>query len=260
MSETLLTNSYGLPTLFIIIPDPDPVGRFDFMNRFIKNRYRLFFVCGFTHLLALCGEDQKGYSFSADKKWVKKIKPLLKLMLILVKTSLSISFPGIPIPIPIPSVADVGGIDVSMGNLVELSEKFVNDNIDCAVDDATNWASSSNISGGSSSRGGGGGVVSEDTKKVDWSKEGTREMYQMVKDVLDSKEINDPKLEQSWIKFVASGKVGGPNAGKSRWIYDLKALEDCYHVSSMPTPEVIKAIHVHKKKVELAMKLAKKKP
>ena len=103
------------------------------------------------------------------------------------------------------------------------------------------------VVGCSGSSGGGGVEYNEDTKKVDWSKEGTREMYQMVKEVLDSEDVNDPKLEQSGMKFVASGKVGGPNAGKSRWIYNLKAVEDCYHVSSMPTPEVIKAINDHKK-------------
>ena len=70
----------------------------------------------------------------------------------------------------------------------------------------------------------------------------------MVRDMLTkNKDIRDPNLEHTGLRFV-TGQAGGPNGGISRWIYDLKAVEDSFHTSEVgPTVEAIKAIQDHKK-------------
>ena len=160
------------------------------------------------------------------------------MMMVVVKVGLQVSFPGVPFPIPTPDLdLKAAGIDLDMNLLVDLSEKLVDD----VNDSASPNAASSLSKQGSSTAG---------SSKVDinWGDEGVLKKFNMVRDMLTkNKEIRDPNLEHTGLRFV-TGQAGGPNGGISRWIYDLKAVEDSFHTSEVgPTVEAIKAIQDHKK-------------
>ena len=103
MLSTLLTGTHNTPTLAIVLPVVNPMP-------FVRNQFRLFFLCSHTHRLAPCSKDGKGYTITVTKQWVKTAAPVLRVGLVLVKPALSEH--GIPLPIPdLPALlGDVSGL------------------------------------------------------------------------------------------------------------------------------------------------------
>jgi hypothetical protein len=219
----------------------------DYATSLVKDRYRLFFVCGYTHQLAMSGKDRLGYVFTDTKGWVKKYTPVLKFMLNVLKGSLSVVFPGMPFP----GIPDLGldeiGIDHLKKNFSELASKAIDDRQQDAADTTggvlggggmnSNSVASSNPTAGS--------TISSAISKVEWEKEGLdNEAYALVKEILA--DVGDTHVEYTGLQQVTP--LSGPNQGTTRWVWKDSAVIDCYEKERNPGEKAFHAIEVAKKK------------
>lgn len=104
MLQTLIKDTHHLPTLAVIVPEVAPRSVFQSVlhspTRLFRHRYRLYFLCSFTHQIAHCGSgpDGGGYRITRTCDWVKQAAPVLRTGLLLLK--LAALAGGLPIPVP----------------------------------------------------------------------------------------------------------------------------------------------------------------
>eukprot|EP00598_Pedospumella_elongata_P014253 CAMPEP_0184999142 /NCGR_PEP_ID=MMETSP1098-20130426/64595_1 /TAXON_ID=89044 /ORGANISM="Spumella elongata, Strain CCAP 955/1" /LENGTH=1212 /DNA_ID=CAMNT_0027526103 /DNA_START=175 /DNA_END=3813 /DNA_ORIENTATION=- len=99
MLRTLIAGTHAIPTYAIILPvvaktwikKADPM-------RLVRNKYRLYFMCSYTHQIAPCGPKGEGYKITVTKQWVRDAAPVLMAALVVLKLALNAG--GIPLPIP----------------------------------------------------------------------------------------------------------------------------------------------------------------
>lgn len=99
MLRTLIAGTHDIPTYAIILPvvaktwikKADPM-------RLVRNKYRLYFLCSYTHQIAPCGPKGEGYKITVTKQWVRDAAPVLLAALVVLKIALTAG--GIPLPIP----------------------------------------------------------------------------------------------------------------------------------------------------------------
>lgn len=85
----------------IIVP---PAKGLDWLNprTWAFKKFRLFFVCPITLVVAKSGPKGKGYKIFEPRGWFIKAIPILKISLILLNIALKVG--GVPISIPIPDI------------------------------------------------------------------------------------------------------------------------------------------------------------
>jgi hypothetical protein len=91
--------AYECPTLFVLLPVVETtwISRLNPL-KFVRDKYRLFFLCAHTMQIAPCGPDGKtGFALTCPKEWVVKAAPYIKIGLILLKEVLATYL--IPLPI-----------------------------------------------------------------------------------------------------------------------------------------------------------------
>jgi tRNA A-37 threonylcarbamoyl transferase component Bud32 len=100
MLHTVIDGTHDIPTLAVILPVIAPKSLFQSVRtmHLLKHRYRLYFLCSYTHKIAPCGEGGRGYEISVTQEWVKAAAPVLRTGLLLLKLGLMAG--GLPLPVP----------------------------------------------------------------------------------------------------------------------------------------------------------------
>jgi serine/threonine protein kinase len=191
----------------------------DYASSLVKDRYRVFFVCGYTHQIAMSGRDGLGYVFTDTKGWVKRYTPLLKLMFGVVKVGVCLMLPA---GIPFPGIPDLGldelGIDHLKKNFSELATKALDDKKQDVSEKiggggCGGGVNSSSVAASSSTA---DSTISSAVSNVEWEKEGfDNDAYSLAKEILDN--VKDTNLEHTGLEQVTP--MSGPNQGKTRWIW-----------------------------------------
>jgi serine/threonine protein kinase len=99
MLHTVVQGTHSIPTLAVILPviAPKSILHMGSMH-LLKHRYRLYFLCSYTHKIAHCGDGGRGYEITVTREWVKAAAPVLRTGLLLLKLGLMAS--GLPLPVP----------------------------------------------------------------------------------------------------------------------------------------------------------------
>jgi hypothetical protein len=94
--HSLLTGEQAIPTLFVLLPELSDAWADNVSPmRFVRNRYRLYFVCEHTHQI-VCGPDREGFLVEHLQNWVVEAAPYVQTALIAVSVALLAC--GIPVP------------------------------------------------------------------------------------------------------------------------------------------------------------------
>ena len=97
MLQTLITNTYNVPSLVLMFP-VDAKGFFGKARSLFQKEMCLMFVCPVTKKPAKSGPNGLGYRVKVTKEWVKKAAPVLIIGLKIAQ--LAMNAYGIPFPFP----------------------------------------------------------------------------------------------------------------------------------------------------------------
>eukprot|EP00598_Pedospumella_elongata_P000802 CAMPEP_0184971942 /NCGR_PEP_ID=MMETSP1098-20130426/4049_1 /TAXON_ID=89044 /ORGANISM="Spumella elongata, Strain CCAP 955/1" /LENGTH=1168 /DNA_ID=CAMNT_0027494147 /DNA_START=137 /DNA_END=3643 /DNA_ORIENTATION=+ len=222
MIHTLISGMHTIPTYAIILPvvANSWVSKVNPM-RLVRNQYRLYFLCSYTHQIAQCGPKGKGYKITVTKQWVRDAAPVLMAGLIVLKLALNAS----GIPLPVPDLSPLLNTPALHVKFLDAALSLVRSPID--VEGVAEYMMERTINELASV---GADEVMDDIGNHAVSlQEGSLKAYATIQSVLDKDNIDIA---------LSSGlrQVTHPVSGKTAWVLDTDTVKEQY-CASVPEPQ-----------------------
>lgn len=133
--QSVIRGSGTCPSLFVFVPVVATtwISKANPLN-FIRDKYRLFFLCSHNKRIVNCGPDGKGYEITCNREWIVKAAPFIKLGLLVLKEVLG----TFHVPLPIAPFLNILENNFAIHSaFIDSSLKFVADQCTVAQASAT---------------------------------------------------------------------------------------------------------------------------